>query len=122
MCRRTSVSNRPGRFFIRALAEGQGLFGCEMPENRAREVCAYCQVVKIDIEGAECEAPAGAGSELLMRVDELVVDSHSDAPCRPADVAMAETAGLRGVELDLNHRAPLLHFKRGDAGETGNHA
>lgn len=69
------------------------------------------QVIKVDIEGAECEALAETPRELLARVDELVVEAHADAPCRPSDiVAIAESAGLHGVEIDLNHRAPVLYF------------
>lgn len=71
------------------------------------------QVVKVDIEGAECEALANTPSDLLGRVDELVVEAHAESPCQPSDiVAIAEAAGLRCVEIDLNHRAPvLLHFE-----------
>lgn len=75
------------------------------------------QVVKVDIEGAECEALAKAPRDLLSRVYELVVEAHADAVCKPAEiVAIAERAGLRGFAIDLTHRAPLLHFGRGDPG------
>ncbi len=71
------------------------------------------QVLKVDIEGAECEALAETPVHLLARVDELVVEAHADAPCPPSDiVAVVEAAGLRGVEIDLNHPAPVLHFRR----------
>jgi len=71
------------------------------------------QVLKVDIEGAECEALAETPVHLLARVEELVVEAHADAPCRPHDiVAIVEAAGLRRVEIDLNHPAPLLHFRR----------
>jgi FkbM family methyltransferase len=75
------------------------------------------QLVKVDIEGAECEALARTPRDLLARIDELVVEAHADAPCRPAAiVAIAEAAGLSSVELDLTHPAPILHFAAaGDA-------
>jgi hypothetical protein len=76
-------------------------------------------VVKLDIEGAECEALAGARSELLARVDELVVEAHIGAPCRPADIiVIAEAAGLRAMKVDLSHPAPLLHFVRCESGRA----
>jgi FkbM family methyltransferase len=76
-------------------------------------------VVKLDIEGAECEALAATRSELLARVDELVVEAHIDAPCRPADIILiAQAAGLRGMKLDLSHPAPLLHFVRCESGKA----
>lgn len=74
---------------------------------------ASYQVVKVDIEGAECEALASTPRDRLARVDELVVEAHARAACRPAEiVALAEAAGLRGVELDLDQPAPVLHFRR----------
>jgi FkbM family methyltransferase len=81
--------------------------------------CGQRLVLKLDIEGAECEALAGARIELLARVDELVVEAHIDAPCRPADIiVIAEAAGLRGMKLDLSHPAPLLHFVRCESGRA----
>jgi FkbM family methyltransferase len=65
------------------------------------------QVVKLDIEGAECEALARASSALLARVDELMVEPHPEAGCdRAAILAIATTAGLRPVD----GRSPLMHF------------
>jgi FkbM family methyltransferase len=70
------------------------------------------QVVKVDIEGAECEALARTSPDLLARVDELVVEAHAGAGCEPARiVAIAEGAGLQGVHIDLDHPAPVLHFR-----------
>ena len=70
------------------------------------------QLVKVDIEGAECEALAQAPTKLLGQVDELVVEAHATARCGATDiVAIAEAAGLRGMDLDLDHPAPLLRFR-----------
>jgi FkbM family methyltransferase len=70
------------------------------------------QVVKMDIEGAECEALVTTPRNLLARIDELVVEAHADAPCAPAGiVAIAEAAGLTAVDPDLRHAAPMLHFE-----------
>ncbi len=70
------------------------------------------QVVKMDIEGAECEALATTPSNLLARIDELVVEAHADASCAPSRiVAMAEAAGLTAVDPDLSQPAPILHFE-----------
>ena len=64
-------------------------------------------VIKLDIEGAECEALSSAPPELLARVDELVVEPHPDAGCdRTAIVTLATAAGLRTVDEPTN----LLHF------------
>ena len=70
------------------------------------------QVVKVDIEGAECEALARTPPELLAGVDELVVEAHTGAGCEPAQiVAIAESAGLQSVRIGLDHPAPVLHFR-----------
>jgi len=70
------------------------------------------QIVKMDIEGAECDALATTPRDLLARIDELVVEAHADAPCSPAGiVAMAEAAGLTAVDPNLSHPAPMLHFE-----------
>jgi hypothetical protein len=70
------------------------------------------QVVKMDIEGAECEALARTPPDLLARIDELIVEVHADRRCAPADiVAIAEAAGLNAVDPDLSHSAPILHFE-----------
>ena len=67
-------------------------------------------VVKLDIEGAECEALSSAPPELLARVDELVVEPHPEAGCdRAAIVTIATAAGLRAVYEPTN----LLHFVGG---------
>ena len=59
------------------------------------------RVVKLDIEGAECEALARTPRELLARVDELVLEPHPEAGCDPAAiVAIATAAGLRPIHQD----------------------
>lgn len=64
-------------------------------------------VVKLDIEGAECEALSSAPPELLARMDELVVEPHPDAGCDGAKlITIATAAGLREVREPTN----LLHF------------
>jgi len=67
-------------------------------------------VIKLDIEGAECEALSSAPPEVLARVDELVVEPHPEAGCdRAAIVTIATAAGLRAVYDPTN----LLHFVGG---------
>jgi FkbM family methyltransferase len=67
-------------------------------------------VVKLDIEGAECEALANAPLELLARVDELVVEPHPEAGCdRGAIVTLVTSAGLRPTD----GHSQLLHFLGG---------
>ena len=67
-------------------------------------------VMKLDIEGAECEALSSAPRELLARVDELVVEPHPRVGCdRTAIVTIATAAGLRTVYEPTN----LLHFVSG---------
>lgn len=71
------------------------------------------QLVKLDIEGAEYEALARAPTELLERVDALVVEAHPGTSGRPAEiVAVAGAAALRGAAVELEHPAPLLRFTR----------
>jgi FkbM family methyltransferase len=76
------------------------------------------QVLKIDIEGAECEALAGTPSDVLARVDELVIETHEDAPCQAAHIiTLAGAAGLSridgkpGASASRHRGAPVLHFR-----------
>jgi FkbM family methyltransferase len=70
------------------------------------------KVVKLDIEGAECEALASVPRELLARVDELVVEAHPEAGCdRAAIVTIVTSAGLR----PNNGHSQLLHFLGGSS-------
>jgi FkbM family methyltransferase len=68
------------------------------------------QVVKLDIEGAECEALASAPRDLLARVDELIVEAHPEAGCEVAAIlALTDAAGLRRIEGPTR----MLHFRPG---------
>ena len=106
------------------IRQGEGDDALAVPVTALQDVLSTYAgeriVVKVDIEGAECEALAQTPAELLARVEEMVVEVHADAPCRAADiVATAQEAGLRGVAIDLNHSAPLLHFRGGDERKPG---
>jgi len=48
------------------------------------------QVVKVDVEGAECETLATTPRDTLEGAEELVAEAHGDAACRAA----CRTCGL----------------------------
>ncbi len=74
-----------------------------VPEARRR-------VVKLDVEGAECETILQAPLDVWEGVDELFLEVHSWAPCTWAELrSRLEAAGLRVVGMEKN----LVRWGRG---------
>lgn len=62
-------------------------------------------IVKIDVEGSECEVVLQMAPELWATVDELFVEMHSFAPCSTEDV-------VAHVPMDVASADGLLHLLR----------
>ncbi len=76
------------------------------------------KVVKIDIEGAECEALAATPQHVLATIDEIVIEVHPGAPCGANEIALAlKHAGLSQVGRERENC--LLHFASGSSPPRG---
>lgn len=66
-------------------------------------------IVKIDVEGSECEAVLETAPDFWATVDELFLEMHSFAPCATDEI-------VAHVPMDLVSADGLLHFlrRRGD--------
>jgi FkbM family methyltransferase len=70
-------------------------------------------VVKLDVEGDECEIVLGTPCEAWQRVDEVFLEMHAFSPCSAADLARhLGAAGLAHVDT---RRGEVLHFSRARA-------
>jgi hypothetical protein len=76
----------------------------------ARELGNGRVVVKLDIEGAECDGVQGTAAEAWNSVYELFVEHHAFAPCT-VDTLVRH---LEGPALPLHdvRVGDVLHFKR----------
>ena len=62
-------------------------------------------IVKIDVEGSECEVVLQTAPELWATVDELFIEMHSFAPCSTEDI-------VAHVPMDVASADGLLHLLR----------